>query len=179
LTYDRAVIKVDLERVAAVNKGDVSRVPQSVVVIPTSKDKRLTWRYTLEKPADDWFKPDFNASSWKEGIGGFGTRRTPGAVVRTVWDTPNIWLRRTFEVPENAPRELHLLLHHDEDAEIYLNGVLAAKVNGFVTDYEEVAIDPKALEMLKPGKNTIAVHCKQTGGGQYIDVGFGTYKKRS
>jgi hypothetical protein len=61
---------------------------------------------------------------------------------------------------------------------IYLNGILAAKVTSYVTDYEEVAIDPKALEMLKPGKNTIAVHCKQTAGGQYIDVGIGAYKKK-
>ncbi len=179
LTYDRAVIKVDLDRVAAVNKGDLSRVPQSVVVVPTAKEKGLTWRYTLEKPAENWHKPDFKDTDWKEGAGGFGTRQTPGAVVRTVWDTPNIWLRRTFDLPENAPKELHLLLHHDEDAEVYLNGVLAAKVRRYVTDYEEVAIDPKALEMLHPGKNTIAVHCKQTSGGQYIDVGLGAYKKRA
>ncbi len=179
LTYDRAVLKVDLDRVAAVNKGDLSRVPQSVAVMPTAKEKSLTWRYTLEKPAENWHKPDFKDTNWKEGAGGFGTRQTPGAVVRTVWNTPNIWLRRTFELPENAPKELHLLLHHDEDAEVYLNGVLAAKVRRYVTDYEEVAIDPKALEMLHPGKNTIAVHCKQTGGGQYIDAGLGAYQKRA
>jgi hypothetical protein len=177
LTYDRAVIKVDLDRVVAVNKGDLSRVPQEVVVVPTSKEKGLTWRYTLKKPAENWYKPDFKDTDWKEGAGGFGTPYTPGAVVRTVWDTPNIWLRRTFELPEHAPRDLHLLLHHDEDAEIYINGILAAKVEGYVSDYEEVAIHPRALEMLKPGKNTLAVHCKQTVGGQYIDVGIGGYKK--
>jgi hypothetical protein len=178
LTYDRAVVKVDLARVAAVNKGDFSRLPQSVVVVPTSQEKGLTWRYTLEKPADDWYKPDFADANWKEGVGGFGTDKTPGAVVRTHWDTSNIWLRRTFELPEKTPKELHLLLHHDEDAEIYIDGILAAKVQGYVSDYEEVAIDPKALEMLRPGKHVIAVHCKQTGGGQYIDVGLGGYKKR-
>ena len=179
LTYDRAVIKVDLDRVAAANKGDFSRALRQVVVVPTSQEKRLTWRYTLEKPAEGWFKPDFKDTDWKEGAGGFGTPQTPGAVVRTVWNTSNIWLRRTFELPENAPKELHLLLHHDEDAEIYINGVLAAKVEGYVTDYEEVAINPDALSMLKPGKNTIAVHCKQTGGGQYIDVGLAAYQKRN
>ncbi|HEY7156500.1 MAG TPA: glycoside hydrolase family 2 TIM barrel-domain containing protein [Gemmataceae bacterium] len=178
LTYDRAVIKVDLDRVVAANKGDFSRLPQLVVVVPTSKEKGLTWRYTLAKPAEDWYKPDFKDADWKEGTGGFGTRKTPGAVVRTVWNTPDIWLRRTFELPENAPKDLQLLLHHDEDAEIYLNGVLAAKVSGHISDYEDVEIRGEALAALRPGKNILAVHCKQTGGGQYIDVGLVAYKKR-
>ncbi len=178
LTYDRAVIKVDLERVAAANRGDFARVPRQVVVVPTSKERGLSWRYTFDKPAEGWFKTDFKDTNWKEGVGGFGTHKTPGAVVRTVWDTPDIWLRRTFELPANAPKELHLLLHHDEDAEIYVNGILAAKVGGFVSDYEEVEIRPEALAALKPGQNTLAIHCKQTGGGQYIDAGLIAYKKK-
>lgn len=177
LTYDRAVLKVDGDRVAAVNKGDLSRVPQAVVVVPTSQEKGLIWRYTLEKPDADWYKADFKDTDWKEGKGGFGTSGTPGAVVRTRWETRDIWLRRTFEMPADAPRDLHLLLHHDEDAEIYLNGVLAARVRGYITDYEETPINPKALATLKAGRNLIAVHCKQTGGGQYVDAGIGAYKK--
>src|SRR5262249_5468236 len=128
LTYDRAVIKVDAPRVAAVNRGDVSRIPVIQVVVPTSQEKGLVWRYTLEKPADNWFKPDFADQDWKEGVGGFGTKGTPGAVVRTEWKTNDIWLRREFTLPDVAPANLHLLLHHDEDAEVYLNGVLAARL---------------------------------------------------
>jgi hypothetical protein len=172
LTYDRAVIKVDVDRVAAVNKGDLSRVAQVREVVPTSREKGLVWRYTFDRPADGWFKPDFDASKWKEGPGGFGTQGTPGAAVRTEWKTADIWLRREFVLPDGPLPPLHLYIHHDEDAEVYVNGVLAGKVSGFTTDYEDRPLSAEARAALKPGKNVFAVHCKQTGGGQYIDVGL-------
>jgi hypothetical protein len=197
MTYDRAVIKMDVERVAAVNKGDLSRVPEIKEVVPTSQSRGQTWRYTFAKPAGDWFKPGFDDTAWKEGPGGFGTKGTPGAVVRTEWKTDDIWLRREFTLPEgllikfktvpgSAPggarrqftlpqisfEGLSFCVHHDEDAEIYLNGVLAAKVTGYLTDYEEVPINAEARATLKPDKNLLAVHCRQTTGGQYIDVGI-------
>jgi hypothetical protein len=158
--------------VAAVNKGDVSRVPEIREVVPTSQKKGLPWRYSFDKPAEDWFKPGFDDAAWKEGPGGFGTKGTPGAVVRTEWKTDNIWLRREFTMPPGSFANLHLFVHHDEDAEIYLNGVLAAKVPGFITDYEELLISEEARATLKPGRNLIAIHCKQTTGGQYIDAGL-------
>jgi hypothetical protein len=177
LTYDREVTKVDLGRVAAVNRGDFSRVPERVVVVPTSQEKGQTWRYTMEKPAGDWYKPDYDAGGWKEGPGGFGTEGTPGAVVRTEWKTADIWLRREVTVPSSG--DLYLSLHHDEDAEVYLNGVLAARVRGYVTGYEDVPIREEARKALKPGgKNVIAIHCHQTTGGQYIDAGLVELKER-
>jgi hypothetical protein len=171
LTYDRAVIKVDLDRVAAVNRGDFARVPTLRTVVPSSQKTAQVWRYTLEEPGKDWYKPDFDASAWKEGKGGFGTRGTPGAVIGTEWKTNDIWIRREFNL-DSVPETLMLWMHHDEDAEVYLNGVLAARVKGYITDYDEFRIAPAALKALKPGKNTIAVHCRQTKGGQYIDVGL-------
>jgi hypothetical protein len=172
MTYDRAVIKVDVDRVAAINKGDTSKMPKARVIVPTSQEKGIVWHYTFAKPADGWQKPGFDDTSWKEGTGGFGTQGTPGAVVRTVWNTADIWLRREFTLPEGKYDNLWLNVHHDEDVEIYLNGVLAARVARYVTDYTEITMSPEARATLKAGKNTIAVHCHQTTGGQYIDVGM-------
>ncbi|TSA40016.1 glycoside hydrolase family 2 [archaeon] len=170
LTYDRALLKVDVPRVAAANRG---HVPQRKVLVPTSQSAGVVWRYVFDQPAGDWFKPGFDDSKWKQGPGGFGTAKTPGAVVRTEWKTADIWLRREFDMPATPKAaELSLLVHHDEDCEIYINGVLAAKAAENTSDYEELSLMPQGRAALKPGKNVIAVHCKQTLGGQYIDAGI-------
>ncbi len=177
LTYDRAIIKVDVDRVAAANHGDFSKAAELIEIVPTSREKAQTWRYTLDKPGDDWFKADFKDAAWKEGKGGFGTKGTPGAFVGTEWKTDDIWIRRDCMLPEDALADLQLLVHHDEDVEVYLNGVLAFKAPGYITDYEDAPVSKEARAALKAGKNTIAVHCKQTTGGQYIDVGLVQVKK--
>jgi hypothetical protein len=71
-----------------------------------------------------------------------------------------------------------LVVHHDEDVEIYLNGVRAARAKGYLSDYETFEIAGPALATLKPGKNLVAVHCRQTRGGQYIDVGVVRAERR-
>jgi hypothetical protein len=63
-------------------------------------------------------------------------------------------------------------MHHDEDAEVYINGVLAASADGFTTSYEEFPLSEAARAALRAGTNVIAIHCRQTRGGQYIDAGI-------
>jgi hypothetical protein len=174
MLYDRAEWKKWASRdvTKAANWAPLPKPPKTVVVLPTSEKEPAAWHYTTQAPATDWFKPEFDASAWKEGPGGFGTQGTPGAVVRTEWNTPDIWLRREFTMPDGKWSDLQFRLHHDEDAEVYVDGVLATQVSGYVADYEAVRIKTKAREILKPGKHVLAVHCKQTRGGQYIDVGI-------
>ena len=173
LTYDRAVIKVDLDRAVAANRGDFSKVPPIRALVPDSREKAQTWRYTTAKPSDDWSKPGFDASGWAVGAGGFGRKDTPGSTVRTDWTSSDIWLRRDVDLPEATDsKNLLLLVHHDDDAEVYINGVLAAKLTGHVGSYIEVPLSPEATAVIHPGKNEVAIHCRQTRGGQYIDLGI-------
>ena len=141
-------------------------------VIPTAQKAQVKWRYTLEKPADGWTKPDFDVATWKEGVGGFGTEGTPGATIGTEWNTKQIWLRREFTLPERGLKNPRLQLIYDEDPEVYLNGLLAAKLTGWITEYDEADLAAAALATLQPGKNVMAVHASQTYGGQCIDVGI-------
>jgi len=51
--------------------------------------------------------------------------------------------------------------------------VLAAKRNGWITDYDDEPLSHEAFGKLKfGGKNVLAVHASQTYGGQCIDVGL-------
>jgi hypothetical protein len=172
MTYDRDILKPDLEKVAAAHRGEFPPPPRVTVLVPTSEAQGVTWRYTFYKPADGWERPGFDARAWKEGPGGFGTRGTPGAIVRTEWRTADIWLRREFTLGQVPFGTLGLRMHHDEDVEVYFNGVLAAKVAGYTSAYEEVEVSAAGRAALKAGVNVVAMHCHQTGGGQYIDMGL-------
>ncbi len=141
------------------------------VLAADSREQPQKWKFVTDKPADDWTTLDFNDRGWPKGDGGFGRRGTPGSVVRTDWTKPDIWLRRNCSV--NAiPEFLALDLHYDEDCEVYINGVLVHSAKGYLQDYLRVPLGSKAIAALKKGKNVVAVHCHQTGGGQYIDVGL-------
>ena len=126
---------------------------------------------SIPSPAEGWSGPSFDDASWAVGRGGFGTEGTPGASVGTTWDGPDIWLRRSFELRQ-VPSDVELLIHHDEDAEIFINGHLVARLEGYTTSYILHPLDEKGVAALKRGNNVVAVHCHQTTGGQYIDVGL-------
>ncbi|MFO0909844.1 MAG: DUF4965 domain-containing protein [Isosphaeraceae bacterium] len=148
------------------------KAPTVVSLVPDASEAPATWRYVTKPPATDWTKAEFDDASWREGQSGFGTADTPGARVHTRWDGPDIWLRRSFELADAPDDSVRLRIHHDEDAEVFINGVRAARLSGFTTDYRNVRLAPEALRALVRGKNVIAIHCHQTGGGQYVDAGF-------
>jgi hypothetical protein len=173
ITYDREVIKADIEQIR-VSNFLYPRTYQTILA--TSEKTGQSWRYTTSTPAQGWQQTDFDDSGWLTGPGGFGTAGTPGAVVKTAWNTADIWLRKTFNpgiLSSEDLEKLILRIHHDEDTEIYLNGVLATSVTGYTTDYIRLDVtDAGRAALLSDQTNLIAIHCHQTYGGQYIDVGL-------
>ena len=177
LTYDRQQIQLDPRRLPELHRVLYLPPPRRLTVVPTSEAAPHSWLFTTTAPEGDaWTSPDFDAAGWTMAPGGFGTVLTPGAVVRTEWKTSDIWLRRTFELDGRLVAALTadgstplLRLHHDEGAEVYLNGRRIASTSGYTTGYIEVPLDrPEWRE----GQNVLAVHCRQTEGGQYIDAGL-------
>ncbi|MBN2512851.1 MAG: hypothetical protein JXB18_07945, partial [Sedimentisphaerales bacterium] len=172
LTYDRAVFKMDKSSLIKAHKKLYLPMPKVQTLIPSSQTQAQSWKYTTTTPAENWFQTQFNDAAWTAGKGGFGTQSTPGAVVGTEWKSGEIWLRRTFELSETPKGDIALTIHHDEDAKVYINGTLVAELSGFTSEYGIVTLPETATKALKKGTNTLAIYCKQTNGGQFIDAGI-------
>lgn len=141
-------------------------------VVPNGHHAGWEAMYTTREPESGWEKPDFDDSQWRKGIGAFGTSDQPR--VKTRWNTPDIWVRRTFvlEGDFSVAENLILQYSHDDVFTLYVNGSKVVE-----TDYSwnfdvKKSLEPRLRQLLRPGKNVIAIHCHNTTGGGYVDVGL-------
>ena len=171
LTYDRER-KIDPAWLRGLSEKLLATpdVVKLEMLAPTSENQAQTWRTTTTAPAAGWETPTFDDRSWKPGEGGFGRRGMPEASPRSEWTSPEIWLRREFQIARIPQGEVVLRMFHDEDAEVYLNGAKVAETKGFTTRYIDIPL--RDASMLKAGRNVIAIHCRQSTGGQFIDAGL-------
>lgn len=144
-------------------------LPPRKDIVAASQSTGLIWRYTTTQPTGNWTSTSYDDSSWKTAPAPFGAG-TGG--VRTPWNTPDLWIRRQSVVPAGTFKSPQVWLQHDEDTEVYFNGVLAATAPGYNGTYQGYRISPQGMKQLKPGPLTIAAHVHQTGGGQFLDVGI-------
>lgn len=155
----------------------VDPVPSEIrVLAATSEKSPVTARIATVAPPENWMAVDFDDATWRLAAGGYGSSRPPGAVIRTEWSTPDLWMRREFELPDfssrKEPSDLTLRIHHDEDAEVYLNGTQIAVLPRWTQSYTDVPLLAEVNHTLRPGKNVLAIHCHQNTGGQYLDAGL-------
>jgi hypothetical protein len=142
------------------------------VLVPASHDRSPegVWKYTFDQPGEKWFAPGFDDSAWREGRAGFGTRDEKNR--GTVWESPDIWLRKSFEYDGGDFEVAYLVMFHDEDTAIHLNGEEIWSRKGWNNRYEPFEVTDEVKSSLKKGTNTLAIHTHQDHGGQYIDVGL-------
>lgn len=153
-------------------KGDAPEVGIKTFVDDGRKNP-ATWSFTTAMPAPGWKDVGQVVKGWTKSQGGFGTKGTPNVFVGKEWKTSDIWMRTNFGAQE-IPEKLVLEIYHDEDVEVYLNGVEIYKATGYVSDYQTIELGQEALDAFQTGKNVLAAHCHQTGGGQFIDMALRT-----
>ncbi|RYD47801.1 MAG: hypothetical protein EOP83_27460, partial [Verrucomicrobiaceae bacterium] len=103
-------------------------------ILATSEDSAQEWKFTTDNPGEGWEAANFNDKEWKKAKGAFGTKETNNAKIGTEWSSSEIWLRREFNA--SKPKgNLTLRIRHDEDAEVYLNGIQIGRFNSHIGNY--------------------------------------------
>jgi hypothetical protein len=160
------LIKVDGETYRFMGKEPVAYR----TVLDDGDTKPYTCKFTETKPADGWETPGFNDKTWKTGTAPFSE---DPKMAKTLWKTRDLWVRRTFIYKKTTPiNKLILKLHHDDDAEVYLNGEKINVSTGANGDLLPVEIKGNVANKLKEGENVLAMHCVNTGGGAWLDAGL-------
>jgi hypothetical protein len=172
MTYDREVVKIPQAALAAMHRTLYGSLPTVQTLLPTSELDGRTWRYTLQEPPAGWTSADYDDGAWTAGQAPFGGGKPEGVPVRTPWTSPSIWLRQGFEWNGGPSDDLYVVMTHDEDAVVFLNGIEVASVQRFSTGYVMAPVSAAGAKALRPGRNVVAVRCTQTKGAQAIDVGI-------
>jgi len=137
-----------------------------VLIGAVQDGKRSTpYKYATEKPADDWLQAGFDDHAWKTGLAPFGH----GGGTRTEWKTAEIYFRKTFEYDGGVLKNGAVVIRHNDNTEIYINGLKILGVTGS-KGYYLCLVTEQLQKALKKGTNTIAVHSHEGGQGQWIDL---------
>ncbi len=181
LTYDRAEIKMDADRLRKIADRLYSIRSDSFniePILPTSQKSRQRWQYTFNKPSDDWLQLEFDARGWRTGSGGFGDPKDSNPVIGTEWKNRELWLRKKFNF-NGSTEDLYLQVYHQFELEshIYVNGELIAEGPEHSNAYTFIKLDDKAKSLLKSDNNLLAVYCKNNGRRAYFDCGLVTIKR--
>src|SRR5947207_3332924 len=91
-----------------------------VAVIPTGAEKSYLCKYTEVDPGTAWETENFDDSKWETGTAPFGNYKDQS---KTMWTTRDIWMRREFTLADVNFNNLWLRLRHDDDVEVYINGL--------------------------------------------------------
>jgi hypothetical protein len=143
--------------------------PPVNVLAPTAEKTAYAARYTTQAPATNWTQPAFADDTWQTGAGDYGSQPEN----KTRWETPEIWVRREFDLKDAAFNNLLLQVRHDDDVDVYLNGIPVYSCAPCVSSsYKWVPVPAAGRQTLKKGKNVLALHCKNTGGPGFVDVGL-------
>ena len=137
-------------------------------IIADADQQPYNCQYAETKPEGDWTSVDYNDSKWKTGQALFGTKDVGP---KTVWESREIWVRRTFDMQSVNLHELLLKVKYDDNVEVYLNGEKIYNA-GCCSANKELVLSKSIEQKLRKGKNVLALYCENTGGAAYIDAGL-------
>jgi hypothetical protein len=124
-------------------------------------------KFTISNPSNDWMSESFSDDSWASGTLPFSSESGN-------WTSAEIWVRRNFDgANAGAIHKMLLRVRHDDDVEVFLNGENVYSCGPcYKGGYDNLSINNTVKNKIKPGRNVLAFHCKNTGGPGFIDAGL-------
>lgn len=147
--------------------GDAEKTYDAI--LPASDESLYEVSYTETQPEGDWTATGYNADNWQKGQAPFGDDAT---MVKTVWKSHDIWVRRSFTLNTVDNRPLFLKIQHDDNTEVYLNGEKIYEKTGWMHRFHYIPLPAETAKKLRKGNNVLAIHVANTAGGQWLDAGI-------
>jgi len=138
-------------------------------ILPASDENAWQCKYTETSPVGSWTNLQYNDNDWQSGAAPFTDDKSKA---KTLWTGKNIWIRRTFTLDNTNIDKLMLKLYHDDNVEVYLNGNVIYTNVGWTSDFQLIPLRNNIKALLKKGNNILAIHCANTAGAAWLDVGF-------
>lgn len=143
-------------------------------VLAASDETDYVVDYTEKNSTSDWEKNNFNSRHWKKGKAPFSDNTNEA---KTIWNSDNLWYRRTFDLNNTNVNKLYLKLRHDDNVVVYLNGFKIYETEGWQHSFKYIPIAESVVKQLKQKGNVLAIYIKNTAGGQWLDAGLVTEAK--
>jgi hypothetical protein len=143
--------------------------PLYKTILPATDEMPWHCKYTETEPSGDWTNVKYEDSTWNTGPAPFTDDKKQA---KTLWTSKDIWVRRIFTLNDLNVDRLVLKLYHDDNVEVYLNGTEVYNVTGWTSDFKLIPLKDKFKNKLRNGENVIAIHCANTAGGSWLDVGL-------
>lgn len=171
LTYDREVQKISEKELYELHSGLYSAPVELATIMANSDVESQKWSYTFKEPQEGWAKATSSPNGWIVGDGFFGNlhpdwqlgfsllERTSAKshYPTTKWETKDIWLWKEFDVNQ-IPEFPLVRIKYDTKVEVFINGVEIADIDNRLAHYYHSDLVRFDKEILKEGKNTIAIH---------------------
>lgn len=136
------------------------------------EDASAEWKYIAENPGDEWAALDYDDSEWSSGKSPLGRSDVFEGLVETSLANQPVWLRKNFQLENGIPEAIILDVLYNHAAEIYINGIPATDLRGFVNERISIPAREAAVHSLREGKNVISIRIPATNRACRIDLGL-------
>ena len=142
-------------------------------IAPMGSKGRWAAKIKRSGVASNWYEKDASESGWTTKYGAFGSMNEYDGVTTDWTDISEYYIRRHVTLTEeDLKSDLWIVYSHDDNFELYINGVKLAEGKDTWRQNVRVHLQGSSRDALVAGDNVIAFHVANTRGGALADVGF-------